>query len=248
MPGGNAPAKSASPDCRLIASVIRGRLDRRAVGVGDGNVGVGDRYRRPVGGECRGIVPPAAIGVVGVEIEDRRSGGTRYREDRRRLVTPPEAVEYPDCNALRYADRRVRGEPDLLDRGLIGGMRGITEQLEDAGGRIERRCKNSEWQRAADRQHVTGKLVLDVDLCEGDKAAVEIVYVAVGIGDGDRGTVGGDLCPIVVAPGRRIVGIEIEVRRVVITERREQCVASDPVGRVADEGEQLRGDPSIGPA
>ena len=105
-----------------------GRLDRRAVGVGDGNVGVGDRYRRPVGGECRDIVPPAAIGVVGVEIEDRRNGGTDDREDRRPLVTPPEAVEYPDCNALRYADGRVRGEPDLLDRGLIGGMRGITEQ------------------------------------------------------------------------------------------------------------------------
>ena len=150
-----------------------------------------------------------------------RTGGAAALDTVRiavRLVTPPEAVEYPDCNALRYADRRVRAEPDLLDRGLIGGMRGITEQLEDAGGRIERRCKNSEWQRADDRQHVTGKLVLDVDLREGDKAAVEIVYVAVGIGDGDRGTVGGDLCPIVVAPGRRIVGIEIEVRRVDITE------------------------------
>ena len=120
-------------------------------------------------------------------------------------------------------------------------MRAITEQLEDAGGRIERRCKNSEWQRAADRQHVTGKLVLDIDLREVDKEAVEIAYVAVGIGDGDRGTVGGDLCPIVVAPGRRIVGIEIEVRRVEITGRRGQCVAIDPVGRIADEGEQLRG-------
>ena len=65
---------------RLPVDVDRdpGRLDRRAVGVGDGNVGVGDRYRQPAVGECRGIVRPAAIGVVGVEIEVRRNGGTRY--------------------------------------------------------------------------------------------------------------------------------------------------------------------------
>lgn len=118
-------------------------------------------------------------------------------------------------------------------------MRGKTEQIDDAGGWIVRRCKNSEWQRAVDRQHVTGLLAPDVDLREGDKAAVEVVYVAVGIGDPDRRTAGGEFCPIVVTPRRRIVGIEIDVRRVEITKRRGQCVAIDPVGRVADEGEQL---------
>jgi hypothetical protein len=61
-----------------------------------------------------------------------------------------DAVEYEDCNALLCDDGRGRAEPDLLDRGLIVGMRGKTEQREDAGERIVRRCKNSEWQRAVD--------------------------------------------------------------------------------------------------
>jgi hypothetical protein len=225
-----------------MAILDPGRLDRRAVGVGDGNVGVGDRYPRPATGGCRGIVRATAIGIVGVEIEDRRS--TRYRDERVRLVTPKVAVEYEDCNGPLCADGRGRAEPDLLDRSLIVGLRGKTGQLEDAGEWIVRLCKNSEWQRAVNRQHVTGLLAPDVDLREGDKAAVEVVYVAVGIGDPDRRTAGGELCPIVVAHRRRIVEIEIDVRREEITERRGrrgQCVAIDPVGRVADEGEQLGG-------
>ena len=36
----------------------RRRFDRSAVGVGNGNVGVGDRYLRPAAGERRGIVRP----------------------------------------------------------------------------------------------------------------------------------------------------------------------------------------------
>jgi hypothetical protein len=130
-------------------------------------------------------------------------------------------------------------------------MRAKTVQREDAGERIERRCKNSEWQRADERQHVTGEVVVDVDLREGDKAAVGIVYVAVGIGDGDRGTVVGDLCPIVVAPRRRIVGIEIEVRRVEITGRRVDGgnpSLSVQLAALLMRGNSWGGDPSIGPA
>src|SRR4029450_9565111 len=97
----------------------------------DGTLGVRARFPRPAAGERRGIVRATAIGIVGVEIEDRRS--TRYRDERVRLVTPKVAVEYEDCNGPLCADGRGRAEPDLLDRSLIVGLRGKTGKLEDAG-------------------------------------------------------------------------------------------------------------------
>ena len=75
----------------------RRQFDRSAVGVGDGNVGVGDRYLRPAAGERRGIVrPDDTIGIVEVEIEHRSSGDANnipYRDERFRLGTPLLAVE-----------------------------------------------------------------------------------------------------------------------------------------------------------
>ena len=54
----------------------RRRLDRRAVGIGDQDVDVGDRYRRSAGRVCRRGVRSATGGIVGVEIEP---GGAAVR-------------------------------------------------------------------------------------------------------------------------------------------------------------------------
>ena len=90
-------------------------------------------------------------------------------------------------------------------------MRGLPGQGEDAGQGIER-CSNSRWQRAVDRQHVAEIRLPDVDLRTEDHGAVEVAYVDVAVSNLYGRPARGDECPIVAAPGRRIVGIEIDVR------------------------------------
>ena len=69
--------------------VDRRRLDRRVV-IGDQDVDVGDRDRRPAGRVCRRGVRSETTGIVGVEVEGWRSADqARHDMDERlRVVTP----------------------------------------------------------------------------------------------------------------------------------------------------------------
>ena len=166
----------------------RRRLHRRGVGIGDQNIDVGDWYPRSARRVCRRGVRPAGGGVVGVEVEFRKSGDQvpLNVDERCPVLAPSVAVEDRDQNTLQIARRIGGAELHLADRRLVVRMRGLPLQPEDAGCRKVCRRHDASRQRAVDCENILGVVTPDPDLGGKDIGSVVITDCDVAVGNRHR--------------------------------------------------------------